>query len=212
MRIVQSMNLASDPKSKSPLPTRLARRLVSPQLFDFWATRLNPLWTLERPMARLVARTAASRDAVTLVLQPNGHWQGLQAGQHVSLGVEIDGRRLLRSYSPTVLAVGRLAITVKAIEGGLVSRYLASDAAIGTVVSLEPAFGDMLLPTIPTPCCCWPPARASPRCARCCRPPRRRACRWMWTCCTGCASATKPVLSKNSKRWRPRIRACACVC
>ncbi|WAH64068.1 ferredoxin reductase [Xanthomonas hortorum] len=145
------MNLASDPKSKSPLPTRLARRLVSPQLFDFWATRLNPLWTLERPMARLVARTAASRDAVTLVLQPNGHWQGLQAGQHVSLGVEIDGRRLLRSYSPTVLAVGRLAITVKAIEGGLVSRYLASDAAIGTVVSLEPAFGDMLLPTIPTP-------------------------------------------------------------
>ncbi|MCC8669609.1 ferredoxin reductase [Xanthomonas arboricola] len=145
------MNLASPPKSKSPLPTRLARRLVSPQLFDFWATRLNPLWTLERPMARLVARTAASRDAVTLVLRPNGHWQGLQAGQHVSLGVEIDGRRLLRSYSPTVLADGRLAITVKAIEGGLVSRYLAGAAPIGTVVSLDPAFGDMLLPTTPTP-------------------------------------------------------------
>ncbi|NIK10210.1 ferredoxin-NADP reductase [Xanthomonas arboricola] len=145
------MNLASDPKSKSPLPTRLARRLVSPQLFDFWATRLNPLWTLERPMARLVARTPASRDAVTLVLRPNGHWQGLQAGQHVSLGVEIDGRRLLRSYSPTVLADGRLAITVKAIKGGLVSRYLAGDAPIGTVVSLDPAFGDMLLPTTPTP-------------------------------------------------------------
>ncbi|MBB4129706.1 ferredoxin reductase [Xanthomonas sp. 3075] len=145
------MKLASPPKSKSPLPTRLARRLVSPQLFDFWATRINPLWTLERPMARLVARTPASRDAVTLVLQPNGHWQGLQAGQHVSLGVEIDGRRLLRSYSPTVLADGRLAITVKAIEGGLVSRYLASDAVIGTVVSLDPAFGDMLLPTTPTP-------------------------------------------------------------
>ncbi|WP_126970800.1 ferredoxin reductase [Xanthomonas sp. BRIP62411] len=145
------MNLASDPKSKSPLPTRLARRLVSPQLFDFWATRLNPLWTLERPMARLVARTPASRDAVTLVLRPNGHWQGLQAGQHVSLGVEIDGRRLLRSYSPTVLADGRLAITVKAIEGGLVSRYLAGDAPIGTVVSLDPAFGDMLLPAAPTP-------------------------------------------------------------
>ncbi|PPU01028.1 ferredoxin reductase [Xanthomonas arboricola] len=145
------MSPASPPKSKSPLPTRLARRLVSPQLFDFWATRLNPLWTLERPMARLVARTAASRDAVTLVLRPNGHWQGLQAGQHVSLGVEIDGRRLLRSYSPTVLADGRLAITVKAIEGGLVSRYLAGAAPIGTVVSLDPAFGDMLLPTTPTP-------------------------------------------------------------
>ncbi|AAM38797.1 ferredoxin reductase [Xanthomonas citri pv. citri] len=145
------MNLASPRKSKSPLPARLARRLVSPQLFDFWATRLNPLWTLEQPVARLVQRIPASRDAVTLVLQPNGHWRGLQAGQHVSLGVEIDGRRLLRSYSPTVLADGRLAITVKAIEGGLVSRFLARDAALGTVVSLAPAFGDMLLPTTPTP-------------------------------------------------------------
>ncbi|MCC4603361.1 ferredoxin reductase [Xanthomonas campestris] len=145
------MSLAPTPKSKSPLPARLARRLVSPQLFDFWATRINPLWTLERPMARLVERSAASRDAVTLVLQPNGHWQGLQAGQHVSLGVEIDGRRLLRSYSPTVLDNGHLAITVKTIEGGLVSRYLAHAAALGTVVSLDPAFGDMLLPATPTP-------------------------------------------------------------
>ncbi|AZR24310.1 ferredoxin reductase [Xanthomonas vasicola] len=151
MRIVQPMNLASSPKPKSPLPARLARRLVSPQLFDFWATRINPLWTLEQPMARLVERSPASRDAVILVLQPNGHWRGLQAGQHVSLGVEIEGRRLLRSYSPTVLADGRLAIAVKAIEGGLVSRFLAHDAALGTVVSLEPAFGDMLLPTTPTP-------------------------------------------------------------
>ncbi|MEA5124214.1 ferredoxin reductase [Xanthomonas floridensis] len=145
------MSLAPTPKSKSPLPARLARRLVSPQLFDFWATRINPLWTLERPMARLVERSAASRDAVTLVLQPNGHWQGLQAGQHVSLGVEIDGRRLLRSYSPTVLDNGHLAITVKTIEGGQVSRYLAHAAALGTVVSLDPAFGDMLLPATPTP-------------------------------------------------------------
>ncbi|WIX06408.1 ferredoxin reductase [Xanthomonas oryzae] len=145
------MNLASSPKSTSPLPARLARRLVSPQLFDFWATRINPLWTLERPMARLVERRPASRDAATLVLQPNSHWRGLQAGQHVSLGVEIDGRRLLRSYSPTVLADGRLAITVKAIEGGLVSRFLTHDAALGTVVSLDPAFGDMLLPSTPTP-------------------------------------------------------------
>lgn len=151
MRIVHPMTLAPSRKFKPPLPTRLARGLVSPQLFDFWATRINPLWTLERPMARLVERTQASRDAVTLVLQPNGHWRGLQAGQHVSLGVEIGGRRLLRSYSPTMLPDGRLAITVKEIKGGLVSRLLARDAALGTVVSLDSAFGDMLLPTTSAP-------------------------------------------------------------
>ncbi|WP_031339375.1 ferredoxin reductase [Xanthomonas maliensis] len=137
--------------SRAPLPARLARRLVSAPLFDFWATRLNPLWTLERPMARLESRQQASCDAATLVFRPNRHWQGQQAGQHVSIGVEIDGRRLLRSYSPTVLADGRLSITVKAIEGGVVSQFLVHQARPGLVVSLEPAFGDLLLPAAPTP-------------------------------------------------------------
>jgi ferredoxin-NADP reductase len=127
-------------------PVRLARRVVSPALFDFWATRVNPLWTLEQPLARLVSRSRASADAVTLVLRPNRHWQGILPGQHVNVGVEIDGRRLLRSYSPTVLDDGNLAITVKAIAGGLVSGHLARDARIGDIVALDTAFGDMTLP------------------------------------------------------------------
>ncbi|MGY3230739.1 ferredoxin-NADP reductase [Luteibacter sp. HA06] len=144
MRIVSSMNaiLASRPS----WPTRLARRAVSPALFDFWATRLNPLWTLEQPLARIVSRSQASRDAVTLVLRPNRHWQGMHAGQHVNVGVEIDGRRLVRSYSPTLLDDGNLAITVKAITGGLVSCHLASDARIGDVLALDTPFGEMTLP------------------------------------------------------------------
>ncbi|MET0937278.1 MAG: ferredoxin reductase [Luteibacter sp.] len=126
-------------------PLRVARRAVSPALFDFWASRINPLWTLEQPMARLVARSAASRDAVTLVLRPNGHWKGLQAGQHVSLGVTIAGRRLIRSYSPTALGDGTFAITVKAMTGGVVSEYLTKEARIGEIVSLDEAFGEMTL-------------------------------------------------------------------
>ncbi|MEE7548183.1 ferredoxin reductase, partial [Xanthomonas sp. Kuri4-1] len=128
------------PAPKLPLSARLTRRVVSPALFDFWATRLNPLWTLEQPLARLVERQPASRDAVTLILQPNRHWRGMQAGQHVNLGVEIEGRRLVRSYSPTPLADGRLAVTVKAIEGGAVSRHLAQ-VRPGEVFALDQAFG-----------------------------------------------------------------------
>ncbi|KAF1007409.1 MAG: NADPH oxidoreductase [Luteibacter sp.] len=133
------------PTPKPRWPLRLARRAVSPALFDFWATRFNPLWTLEQPLARLVSRTSASRDAVTLVLRPNAHWAGIRAGQHVSVGVTIGGRRLIRSYSPTVLDDGNLAITVKAIPGGVVSQHLVRDARIGEVVSLDAAFGDMTL-------------------------------------------------------------------
>lgn len=126
-------------------PVRLARRAVSPALFDFWATRINPLWTLEQPLARVVSRAAASRDAVTLVLRPNGHWKGMQAGQHVNLGVTIGGRRLVRSYSPTPLPDGTLAITVKAITDGLVSGHLARDAKSGDVFTIDASFGDMTL-------------------------------------------------------------------
>ncbi|QWT21642.1 ferredoxin reductase [Bacillus sp. NP157] len=135
------------PTRKTRWPLRLARRAVSPSLFDFWATRVNPLWTLEQPLARLVSRAPASRDAVTLVLRPNRHWTGMQAGQHVSLGVTIEGRRLVRSYSPTVMEDGSLAITVKAITGGVVSQYLASEARVGDVVTLDAAFGDMTVST-----------------------------------------------------------------
>lgn len=141
------MNMVND-----PLPSFAARALrgwVSPSLFDFWAGRLNRLWTLQQPLARLVARRAAGRDAVTLTLRPNRHWRGMRAGQHVNLGVEIDGRRLLRSYSPTELSDGRLEITVKAIAGGVVSSHLMQQARIGDVLALEPAFGDMCLPSAP---------------------------------------------------------------
>lgn len=121
------------------------RHWVSEELFDFWAGRLHPLWTLRRPRARLVAREPASADAVTLVLRPNRHFRGLQPGQHVTLGVDVDGRRLSRSYSPTRLADGTLAITVKAIEGGKVSQQLAHRAVVGDSFELGQAFGDMTL-------------------------------------------------------------------
>lgn len=121
------------------------RHWVSEELFDFWAGRLHPLWTLRRARARLLSREAASADAVTLILRPNRHFRGLQPGQHVTLGVDVDGRRLSRSYSPTRLADGTLAITVKAIEGGKVSQHLARHAVIGEAFELGQAFGEMTL-------------------------------------------------------------------
>ena len=124
---------------------------LSEGFFDFWSTRVHPLWTLRRPLARLLARHSASADAVTLELQPNRHFRGLQAGQHVNLAVELDGRLTTRSYSPTLLENGRLAITVKRIAGGKLSQHLADDAAIGDIFTLGQAFGEMQLPVGPLP-------------------------------------------------------------
>jgi ferredoxin-NADP reductase len=138
-----SARLRPDSRRRTPLSPR---HWVPEALFDFWAGGLHPLWTLRRPRARLVAREAASADAVTLILKPNRHFRGMAAGQHVNLGVDVDGRRLTRSYSPTPLADGTLAITVKAIDGGRVSQHLASGAPLGEVFELGQAFGGMTLP------------------------------------------------------------------
>ena len=146
------MNAQIRPPARRPGPLkRLIRPLIKPDVFDFWASRLHRTWTWERPLARLVAREAASTDAVTLLFKPNRHWAGHRAGQHVNLGVEIDGVRLTRSYSLTAppRADGLLPITVKAIEGGKVSRHLCHDARMGDIVDLGQAFGEMTLPASP---------------------------------------------------------------
>ncbi|KRG66473.1 oxidoreductase, partial [Stenotrophomonas chelatiphaga] len=129
---------------KSPLSLH---RWLSPVLFDYWAGQVNRLWTLRQPLARLVRREPAGEGACTLVLRTNRHWRGMQPGQHVTLGVEIDGRLLQRSYSPTVLGRNLLSITVKAVDGGRVSRYLVSQAPQGSVFHIGEAFGDFSVPT-----------------------------------------------------------------
>jgi stearoyl-CoA 9-desaturase NADPH oxidoreductase len=149
------MNAALRPAAprRRPLLERLGSRLVAPAVFDFWASRLHPTWSWNRPLARIVGRQAASGDSTTLLLQPNRHWAGFRPGQHLNIGAEIDGIRIVRSYSPSDAprADGRIEITVKAIPGGKLSRHLCRDAKIGDVLELGPAFGDMTLPEAPLP-------------------------------------------------------------
>ena len=141
MRIVAAMNAAVSPSAADA-----TRRWVDPVFFDFWATRLNPLWTWSRPRARLLARRQEGKGAVTLVLQANRHWHGVAPGQHVELGVELGGRWLRRHYSPTATGPGRFEITVKAVQGGRISPHLAQ-APLGTVFELGQGFGDFAWPT-----------------------------------------------------------------
>ncbi|MCF7223516.1 ferredoxin reductase [Marilutibacter chinensis] len=139
---------------RSRRPLRLKRLLspfVAPQVFDFWSSRVHPLWTWERPLAQLVERRRESADAMTLLLRPNGHWGGFRPGQHVNLGVEVDGARITRSYSLSEppRSDGLIAVTVKSMPGGRVSPRLFDGLAEGTIVELGQAFGEMVLPRQP---------------------------------------------------------------
>lgn len=131
---------------------RLLSPFVVPQVFDFWASRVHPLWSWERPLAQLVERRRESADAVTLLLRPNHHWAGFRPGQHVNLGLEVDGVRITRSYSLSEppRADGLIAVTVKTMPGGKLSPVLFERAEKGEIFELGPAFGDMVLPGQPT--------------------------------------------------------------
>lgn len=118
-----------------------------PHAVDFWLGRVNRLWSTWEPRARVVGRVAEADNATTLVLKPNRHFKGFRAGQHFNVSVEIDGVRHTRSYSASN-APGRdglLQITVKAVEGGNISRYL-QQVPVGAVFPIGQAFGEFELP------------------------------------------------------------------
>ncbi|GGZ55251.1 oxidoreductase [Lysobacter xinjiangensis] len=144
-----TMPMSPLPGSSPASPVRRAlRRVVDPAVFDFWASHLSRTAAWERTLARVVAKRPNGAGSVTLLLRPNRHWQGCAAGQHVNVTVEIDGRRVTRSYSPTAPSAARdpVEITVKAIAGGRVSTHLCLSTQVGDVVELGTAFGEMTLP------------------------------------------------------------------
>jgi ferredoxin-NADP reductase len=67
------------------------------------------------------------------------------------VGVDVDGVRCWRAYSLThgPRADGRISITVKAVPDGHVSPYLVRHTRPGTLLHLEPAAGEFVLPTTP---------------------------------------------------------------
>lgn len=136
----------------SPRPVQFLRRafgpLVEPAVFNFWAREVGSTASRDRALARITAKRSESSRAVTLELQPNRHFAGFSPGQHANLTVEIDGRRVTRSYSLTDVprADGRISLTVQKVEGGQVSAHLFSNIQVGDVVELGAAFGEMTLP------------------------------------------------------------------
>src|SRR3954449_9043887 len=106
-----------------------------------------------RPGAELRGRIESihpeTADAATLVIRPGADWAGHVPGQYVRVGIDVDGVRNWRAYSLThgPRADGRISITVKAVPDGKVSNHIVRDSRPGTLVHLEQAAGEFVLPT-----------------------------------------------------------------
>ena len=122
--------------ASAPALRRILTPLVDPATFDFWVQKINPVWSWDRVLARVVQVRRASEDATSLVLQPNHHFRGFAAGQHLNVSAQVAGRRTTRSYSFTrpPAADGRLHITVKQVDGGRLSQHLCTQTRVGDVL------------------------------------------------------------------------------
>jgi ferredoxin-NADP reductase len=122
---------------------------VTPLAFDDTLALIDPLLTVTRLHARVVAVRAETSSARTFVLQVGRGMPLLQPGQYAMIGVVIQGVRHRRAYSPRSLSKdGRqIAITVQRQPGGLVSNHLNDHLKVGDVLEIEPPAGRYTLPT-----------------------------------------------------------------
>ncbi|MEZ5193045.1 MAG: ferredoxin reductase [Nocardioides sp.] len=128
--------------------TRLVEAATTPHLPADYLDLFWPLRSGADLRGRIVAVRPETADAVTLEIKPGADWAGHVPGQYVRIGVEVDGVRQWRAYSLThgPRADGHISVTVKAVPDGLVSSYLVREAVAGTLVHLEQAAGEFVLP------------------------------------------------------------------
>ena len=110
---------------------------------------VNPLWTTHALQARVEKVWDETKDARTLTLRPGRNWRGHRAGQHARIGVPIDGKHYTRTYSISSAPErddGCITITVKAIEGGRMSRHLVRSVKVGDYLPIGLAQGEFYLP------------------------------------------------------------------
>lgn len=122
--------------------------LAGPAGVDGYIEQLNPSWAVRDCRAVVTGVERLTPDSVTLRLRANRNWEGFEAGQFTQVGIEIDGVRRTRCYSPASVAGSsrELELTVKAHPEGRVSNFLIDRAGPGMVIALEQAAGDFHLP------------------------------------------------------------------
>jgi ferredoxin-NADP reductase len=128
---------------------QLAQLVTTPLLPSDYLDLVDPLRSGADLRGRIEAVIPETRDAATIVIRPGRGWKGHTPGQYIRIGIDVNGVRQWRAYSLTShlgRTDGCIAVTVKAIPGGKVSNHLVHRTAPGTIVQLDQAAGEFVLP------------------------------------------------------------------
>lgn len=122
--------------------------LTTPLLPEDYLSLVDPLWSTTELRGRVIGVRRETDRATTLTIRPGRAWTGHRAGQYVRIGVDIAGVRHWRTYSLSgPEGDENITITVQALPDGLVSRHLVDATPVGSIVRLEQASGDFVLPS-----------------------------------------------------------------
>ena len=133
------------------LADRVAVAATTPLLPEDYLDMVMPLRAGADLRGRIVAVHPETRDAATIEIKPGRDWAGHVPGQYVRIGIDVDGVRQWRAYSLThgPRRDGLISITVKAVPDGTVSNHLVHHTPVGSLVQLEQAAGEFVLPENP---------------------------------------------------------------
>ncbi len=97
---------------------------------------------------KLVAKVEESAEVTSFYFRPVDEQAILEftPGQYIGLKLNIDGEEVRRNYSLSATAqLGRYRISVKRVEGGVVSNYLHERMQVGDTLELFPPAGEFTL-------------------------------------------------------------------
>lgn len=126
-----------------------ARTMTTPLLPDDYFALLDPRWSTREATGTVVRVRSETHEAATVVIRPDHPWPGHRPGQYLRLGAEIDGIRHWRAYSLTsdpAHPEGLVSVTVKHVDGGLMSPFFTERCLPGTIVFLGAVEGEFGLP------------------------------------------------------------------
>jgi ferredoxin-NADP reductase len=123
--------------------------VATPLVPSHYIALVSPLSATHARKARVEAVQDETADTRTLTLRPGRGWQTHRAGQHVRIGLAIDGRIATRTFSISSSPERRdgcITITVKAQPHGRLSPALVRKVEVGSYVSIGLPEGDFVLP------------------------------------------------------------------
>lgn len=129
---------------------KVAEALATPLVPEDFLDLIDPLRSGADLRGRVVAVRREGPGATTVTIRPGKGWRRHRPGQYTRIGIDVDGVRLWRAYSITSpVGADTITITVRAIPDGKVSGHILRHLTPGTLIHLDQATGDFVLPQQP---------------------------------------------------------------